>query len=120
MGHCTNSYERLTRARNFAINFRVFLIVKGHYTQIYTPTGGIRFNTTGNAGMATAGSGDVLTGIITSLLAQGCLPAEAAQLGVYLHGLAGDLAAAALSEEALIASDIINYLPAAFKQLKTP
>ena len=120
VGHCTNSYERLTRARNFAINFRVFLIVKGHYTQICTPTGGIRFNTTGNAGMATAGSGDVLTGIITSLLAQGCLPAEAAQLGVYLHGLAGDLAAADLSEEALIASDIINHLPAAFKQLKTP
>ena len=68
--------------------------------------------------MATAGSGDVLTGILTGLLAQGYLPAEAVQLGVYLHGLAGDLAADALGEESLMASDIIAYLPAAFKTLK--
>ena len=68
--------------------------------------------------MATPGSGDVLTGIITSLLAQGYLPIEAAQIGVYLHGLAGDLAAAELSEESLLASDIIQFLPAAFKKLK--
>ncbi|MBR0274137.1 MAG: NAD(P)H-hydrate dehydratase [Bacteroidaceae bacterium] len=120
VGHCNNSFERMNRARNFAINFGVFLVVKGHYTQICTPTGNVLFNTTGNAGMATAGSGDVLTGIITSLLAQGYLAAEAVQLGVYLHGLAGDLAAAALCEESLIASDIIDYLPAAFKQLKSP
>ena len=68
--------------------------------------------------MATAGSGDVLTGILTSLLAQGYLPAEAVQLGVYLHGLAGDLAAEELGEESLIASDIISHLPAAFKKLR--
>lgn len=110
----------MNRARNFAINFGIFMVVKGHYTQICTPTGDVLFNPTGNAGMATAGSGDVLTGIITSLLAQGYLPAEAAQLGVYLHGLAGDLAAEDLGEESLIASDIINYLPKAFKRLKKP
>ena len=120
VGHCATSFERMNRARNFAINFGIFMVVKGHYTQICTPTGDVLFNPTGNAGMATAGSGDVLTGIITSLLAQGYLPAEAAQLGVYLHGLAGDLAAEDLGEESLIASDIINYLPKAFKRLKKP
>ena len=117
VGHCATSFERLNRARNFALNFRIFIVVKGHYSQICTPTGDVLFNPTGNAGMATAGSGDVLTGIITGLLAQGYLPAEAAQLGVYLHGLAGDLAAEQLGEESLIASDIIEYLPAAFKRL---
>ncbi|MBO4906915.1 MAG: NAD(P)H-hydrate dehydratase [Bacteroidaceae bacterium] len=114
-----DSYERLNRARSFAINYHCFLVLKGHYTQLCTPTGTVIFNTTGNAGMATAGSGDVLTGIILGLLAQGYLPAEAAQLGVYLHGLAGDLAAKALGEASLIASDIIAYLPAAFKELST-
>lgn len=117
VGHCANSYERLNRARNLALSLGVFILVKGHYTQICTPTGDVLFNPTGNPGMATAGSGDVLTGIIASLLAQGYLPAEAAQLGVYLHGLAGDLAAEALGEECLIASDIISYLPAAFRRL---
>ena len=76
------------------------------------------FNTSGNAGMATAGSGDVLTGIITALLAQGYPQEEACILGMYLHGLAGDLAAQELSEESLIASDLIAYLPKAFRKLK--
>ena len=76
-------------------------------------------NPTGNSGMATAGSGDVLSGIIMSLLAQQYSPLEASLLGVYLHGLAGDLAQADLEEECLIASDIIKYLPLAFKQLKS-
>ncbi len=118
VGHCTSSFERMHRARQLAIDHHVFVVVKGHYSQICTPTGDVLFNPTGNPGMATAGSGDVLTGIITSLLAQGYLPAEAAQLGVYLHGLAGDLAAEALCEESLIASDIIEYLPMAFKKLR--
>lgn len=118
VGHCTGSFDRMNRARNLAILHKVFVIVKGHYTEICTPTGDVLFNPTGNPGMATPGSGDVLTGIITSLLAQGYLPIEAAQLGVYLHGLAGDLAAEALTEESLIASDIIDYLPAAFKKLR--
>jgi NAD(P)H-hydrate epimerase len=80
--------------------------------------GHVMFNPTGNAGMATAGSGDVLTGIITALLARGYQRKEACMVGVYLHGLAGDLAANDLGEESLLASDIIRYLPQAFKRLK--
>lgn len=117
-GHSANSFERMNRARQLAIDHHIFVVVKGHYSQICTPTGDVLFNPTGNPGMATAGSGDVLTGIITSLLAQSYLPAEAVQLGVYLHGLAGDLAAEELGEESLIASDIISYLPKAFGKLK--
>ncbi len=82
------------------------------------PDGHIALNSTGNAGMATAGSGDVLTGIITGLLARGYERRDAAMLGVYLHGLAGDLAANELGEESLIASDIIKFLPKAFLKLK--
>jgi NAD(P)H-hydrate epimerase len=78
----------------------------------------VAFNTTGNAGMATAGSGDVLTGIITGLLARGYKQREACMIGVYLHGLAGDIAASELGEESLIASDIIQYLPKAFLKVK--
>lgn len=117
-GNSQTSYERMNRARNLAITYGVFVVVKGHYSQICTPSGDVYFNPTGNPGMATAGSGDVLTGLLTSLLAQGYLPAEAVQLGVYLHGLAGDLAAADLGEESLIASDLINYLPSAFQCLR--
>ena len=118
VGHCANSFERMNRARDLATKYHVFVVVKGHYSQICTPTGDVLFNPTGNPGMATAGSGDVLTGMLTGLLAQGYLPAEAVQLGIYLHGLAGDLAADALGEESVMASDIIAYLPAAFKALK--
>ncbi|MCR5181333.1 MAG: NAD(P)H-hydrate dehydratase [Bacteroidaceae bacterium] len=116
-GSSQSSFERMNRARDLAITRGIFVVVKGHYSQICTPSGDVYFNPTGNPGMATAGSGDVLTGLLTALLAQGYLPAEAVQLGVYLHGLAGDLAAAALCEESLIASDIISYLPAAFRKL---
>jgi NAD(P)H-hydrate epimerase len=94
------------------------IVLKGHYTSVTTPGGDCFFNTTGNAGMATGGSGDVLTGILTGLLAQGYEPQAAAILGVYLHGLAGDLAAAGISEEAMIASDITACLGAAFMRLK--
>ena len=117
-GHSANSFERLKRARNAAINHHLFILIKGHYSAICTPTGDVIFNPTGNPGMATPGSGDVLTGIITSLLAQGYLPAEAIQLGVYLHGLAGDAAAEELGEECMLASDIISHLPAAFRRLR--
>ena len=120
VGHCSGSYERMNRARTFALTHRVFVVVKGHYSMVCTPTGSVHFNPSGNPGMATPGSGDVLTGILTSLLAQGYLPAEAAQLGVYLHGLAGDFAAQELGEESLIASDIISHLPQAFKDLRQP
>lgn len=117
-GHSADSYERLTKARNLAKRIQGYVIVKGHYTAICLPDGRVVFNPTGNGGMATAGSGDVLTGIITGLLARGYKQAEACVVGVYLHGLAGDLAAQELGEESLLASDIVNYLPKAFKRLK--
>lgn len=118
VGQCQNSYERMTRARELAIRSQIYIIIKGHFTLICTPTGRILINPTGNAGMATAGSGDVLTGILTGLLAQGYTAHEACLLGVYLHGLAGDIACGKLGEEAMLASDIINAMPAAFKVLK--
>lgn len=117
-GKCVDSYERLTKARELAERLQGYVILKGQHTAICMPDGHIVFNTTGNAGMATAGSGDVLTGIITGLLANGYDRQAACVLGVYLHGLAGDLAARELGQESLIASDLINYLPKAFIRLK--
>ena len=117
-GHSADSYERLTKASNLAERLKGYIVLKGHHTAICCPGGHILFNSTGNAGMATAGSGDVLTGIITGLLARGYKPQDACVVGVYLHGLAGDIAAHDLGEESLTASDIINCLPHAFKRLK--
>ena len=117
-GHSADSYERLTKASNLAERLKGYIVLKGHHTAICCPGGHILFNSTGNAGMATAGSGDVLTGIITGLLARGYKPQDACVVGVYLHGLAGDIAAYDLGEESLTASDIINCLPRAFKRLK--
>jgi NAD(P)H-hydrate epimerase len=117
-GHSADSYERLTKASNLAERLKGYIVLKGHHTAICCPGGHILFNSTGNAGMATAGSGDVLTGIITGLLARGYKPQDACIVGVYLHGLAGDIAAHDLGEESLTASDIINCLPRAFKRLK--
>jgi NAD(P)H-hydrate epimerase len=117
-GQCIDSYERLTKALQLAEKLQGYVVLKGHYTAICMPDGHVAFNSTGNAGMATAGSGDVLTGIITALLAQGYKQREACLLGVYLHGLAGDLAAQDLGEESLMASDIIQYLPKAFLKIK--
>jgi NAD(P)H-hydrate epimerase len=99
------------------VELSVIIVLKGHHTLIALPDGKLYFNNTGNAGMAKGGSGDVLTGIITAFCAQGYAPAHAAISGVYLHGLAGDLAAAALSQEAMIASDIITFLSQAFIQV---
>lgn len=82
------------------------------------PKGKVVFNSTGNSGMATAGSGDVLTGIITALLARGYSQKEACIIGMFLHGLAGDIAAEELGKESLMASDIINCLPKAFKRME--
>lgn len=117
-GHSSDSYERLTKACNLAERLQGIVILKGRYTAICMADGHVMLNPTGNAGMATPGSGDVLTGIITGLLARGYQRQEACMLGVYLHGLAGDLAAAELGEESLMASDIIRYIPHAFKRLK--
>ncbi len=117
-GHSADTFERMTKARHLAERIQGYVILKGHYTAICMPDGHVMFNPTGNAGMATAGSGDVLTGIITALLARGYEPKNACIVGVYLHGLAGDLAARDLGEESLIAEDIIRYLSRAFKRLK--
>ena len=113
-GQSIDSYERLSKARNLAEHLEGYVLLKGHYSALCTPDGHVYFNSTGNAGMATAGSGDVLTGIITGLLARGYVQRDACILGMYLHGLAGDLAAQELGEESLIASDLIRYLPKAF------
>lgn len=118
LGKSENSYQRLKKARERAMHSQVFIIIKGCNTAIVTPTGYVYFNPTGNPGMATAGSGDVLTGILLGLLSRGYTPERACCLGVYLHGLAGDLAANDLGEESLVAGDIITYLPKAFQQLQ--
>ena len=118
-GHSADSYERLMKASKLAERLKGYIILKGHYTAICCPGGHILFNSTGNAGMATAGSGDVLTGIITALLARGYKPQDACIVGVYLHGLAGDIAAQEVGEESLVASDIINCLPRAFKRVQS-
>ena len=112
-----DDFDRLMKACDMAQRVRGYVVLKGHNSALCMPNGQIIFNSTGNAGMATAGSGDVLTGIITGLLARGYATVDAAMIGMYLHGLAGDMAARELGEESLIASDIISALPKAFKHL---
>lgn len=117
-GHSENDFERVLLALKKAHELNAVIVLKGHHTFIATPGGKGFFNSTGNAGMATAGAGDVLTGILTGLLAQGYAAIEATILGVYIHGLAGDMAAADLSKEAMIAGDITAYLGKAFLSLQ--
>ncbi|MFN2458654.1 MAG: NAD(P)H-hydrate dehydratase [Chitinophagaceae bacterium] len=114
-GKTTNDFARIELAKHRSQEYNIYIILKGHHSVIAAPDGKCYINNTGNAGMATGGSGDVLTGIITSLLAQGYKPVDAAILGVYLHGLAGDYAAEKLSQEAMVAGDIVEYLPKAFQ-----
>lgn len=116
-GKSANDFERIQLALRKAAALQIVIVLKGRYTLVATPEGLAYFNSTGNPGMATGGSGDVLTGIITGLAAQGYSPSEAAVAGVFLHGLAGDLAIAYTSQESLIASDIVEYLGDAFHQL---
>lgn len=113
-GKWNNDFEKLEKLREFTSKFRVIVVLKGAHTAICLPDGTCYFNSTGNPGMASAGSGDVLTGIITGLLAQQYSPTQAAILGVFLHGRAGDLAARELGEYALIAGDIIKHMGEAF------
>ena len=117
-GRTDNGYARLCLQMEFSKKFNCFVVLKGAYTSITTPDGRVFFNSTGNPGMATAGSGDVLTGILLSLLAQGLNPENAAILGVFIHGLAGDIAADDSCYESLIASDIINCLGKAFNRIR--
>jgi ADP-dependent NAD(P)H-hydrate dehydratase / NAD(P)H-hydrate epimerase len=116
-GKTDNEFDRIQLALQKAKELKVIIILKGHHTFIATPGGKGFFNITGNAGMATGGSGDVLTGILTGLTAQGYSSVEAAVLGVYLHGLAGDTAAKEFSQEAMIAGDIVACLGKAFQTL---
>ena len=116
-GKSPDGYQRHVRQKGFAAKYRVYVVLKGAYTAIATPDGNYWFNTTGNPGMATGGSGDVLTGMIAGLLAQGAEPLQACITGVYLHGVAGDLAAASIGQEAMIAGDMIDHLGEAFGRL---
>ena len=109
--------DRVGAARAFATTHGVHLVLKGARTLIAAPDGRVLINPTGNAGMASGGTGDVLTGILGALLARGIDAAQAAPAGVYLHGVAGDIAAERVGEEALIAGDIIDALGEAFRRL---
>ncbi len=116
-GETADGFDRMFLAMDKAKELNCTIILKGHYTFIATPYEKGYFNNTGNAGMATAGSGDVLSGMLTGLLAQGYSPVEAALLGVHLHGLAGDLALQRQSQESLIAGDIISFMGEAYKTI---
>ncbi len=118
-GEKKNDFELIDLAMERANSLNQIIVLKGHHTLIAIPGRIPLFNGTGNAGMATGGSGDVLTGIITALLAQGYSPAGAAIVGVWMHGFAGDEAAVLFSKESMIAGDIITHLPGAFAYLNT-
>jgi len=116
-GKAANSVERMQKAKEIASRYQVLVVLKGAYTQVITPGGLVYFNSTGNPGMAKGGSGDVLAGLITGLLAQGMVPTFACLLGVYLHGLGGDLAAAKKSQPGMTAMDIVEFLPDAWSEI---
>ncbi len=118
-GRSTNDFERNTLQRAKAQELGVFIVLKGANTAIACPDGACWFNSTGNPGMATGGSGDVLTGILTGLLAQGYAPRDTCLLGVFLHGLAGDLAAAEKSRAGLLAGDIAGFLGKAWMTMES-
>lgn len=113
-GKTANHFETIQTAKFYAQKLFVYIIVKGHYSMLACPDGEVYFNSTGNAGMATGGSGDVLTGILSGLLAQSYSSKEACLLGMYLHGLAADIAVQSISQEALLSGDINDYLGRAF------
>jgi NAD(P)H-hydrate epimerase len=117
IGKCNSSYERLVKTCELTQIFGVYVLVKGAYSMLITPQGKCFFNPTGNAGMATAGSGDVLTGIILALLAQEYSMEEAGIIGAYIHGLAGDMAKEKYGMIGLTAGDIVRFLPEAWKRV---
>jgi len=118
-GEEKNDKVRIEKTISICIKHKINILIKGHFSCLISSDGEIVFNGTGNAGMAKAGSGDVLTGLITGLLAQGYMPRHAALIGMYLHGLAGDLAKENLGEDSMLASDQINYFSNAFLKLRT-
>ena len=109
-GKTDNSQQRFELQREMSVKYKIIIVLKGAGTTIMLPDGRCFVNTTGNPGMATAGSGDVLTGIILSLLAQRYTPEEAAIIGVFMHGRAGDKAAEKLGMESMIAGDVVKNL----------
>lgn len=109
--------NRIKAAREFSKNFEVITVLKGSRTIVASPDGRVYINTTGNSGMATGGTGDVLTGVISSFIGQGLEPLEAAVAGVYVHGLSGDIAAESIGEHGLTAGDLVEKLPLAIKKL---
>ena len=117
-GETDSSYVRLQAAQAYAMTFGVTIVLKGAYTVIVTQMGTMHFNSTGNPGMATGGCGDVLTGCILALMAQGYAAPDAARLAVYVHGLAGDIAANEKGQIALVAGDIVDCLPRAWRSLE--
>lgn len=117
VGKCQNSYERLMKARELAKTANVHIILKGAYSAIIAPDGKCWFNITGNPGMATGGSGDVLTGVVLALLAQGYDAGTAARLATFVHGLAGDIACKKRGEIGMTAGDMVGYLPVAWKMV---
>ena len=117
-GAAASGYDALQKALAFARDNNVCVVLKGAYTLVASPSGEYSFNGSGNPGMATGGSGDVLTGVILALLARGYSAYDAARLGVYVHGAAGDCAAAVLGATAMCAGDIVEYLPQAWRMLE--
>ena len=118
-GKAEDDFHRWAVQQKMARELGVYLLLKTGYTTIATPAGQLLYNSTGNPGMATGGTGDALTGILTGLLAQGYPAGEAARLGVYLHGLAGDMAAYELGQESLLAEDVVSHLGKAFIRLRS-
>ena len=116
-GGWRNDFEKLELLRSFSIKLKSIIILKGAYTAIACPNGNVFFNSTGNPGMAKGGTGDVLTGLLTALLAQGYSSTNSALLGVYLHGLAGDLAANEFGMNSMTATDLIDWIPHSFKKI---
>ncbi len=114
--HSQSREEQVAAARELAAEHHIVIVLKGHRTVITDGSRSVE-NTTGNPGMATGGTGDILTGVITALVCQGLSAFDAAVLGAHVHGLAGDLAAAELGQVSMIASDLLRFLPQAFRQL---
>ncbi|WP_347220212.1 NAD(P)H-hydrate dehydratase [Chryseobacterium sp.] len=116
-GKTENSFKRLELARKRAVELNIYIVLKDHHTQVISPDGNVHYNLTGNAGLAKGGSGDILTGILTSLLAQGYSEKDTCILGVWLHGKAADLAAEKHSKESMLPTDVIDELGNVFIEL---
>lgn len=117
-GSWKDDYQKIKILKKISKKYEIFIVLKGAYTIISTPFNKLYFNNTGNPGLSTPGSGDVLTGMILSFLSQGYSPEESCIMAVYIHGMSGDFASKKISEESLIARDIINYIGKSFQEIK--